>query len=280
LLERYQFTYLTSGRELAGRQRTSLRPEIELLLIANPTYEKSISPAPGQAAAVRSSQFRGTFDPLPGTEREAKEIPPLVGGQTDQKRVFVGGVATEGSVKTARSPRILHLATHGFFLEDEMIVLGQKGRNITESYENPLVRSGLAFAGANRASTIVEGDDGILTALEITAMNLSGTDLVVLSACDTGVGEVRTGEGVFGLRRAFALAGAKNVLMSLWPVSDEITANQMRAFYNNLRKLPPAEALRQAQLETLRQLKAVYGSTVPPGLWAPFILQGVLAPGS
>ena len=142
-----------------------------------------------------------------------------------------------------------------------------------KQYENPLVRSGLAFAGANHASTITEGDDGILTALEITGMDLYGTELVVLSACDTGVGEIKTGEGVFGLRRAFALAGAKNLMMSLWPVSDEITANQMKAFYQNLQKLPPAEALRQAQLETIKELKAAYG-VASPALWAPFILQG------
>jgi CHAT domain-containing protein len=148
-----------------------------------------------------------------------------------------------------------------------------------KQYENPLVRSGLAFAGANRASENTEGDDGILTALEITGMDLYGTELVVLSACDTGVGEIKTGEGVFGLRRAFALAGAKNLMMSLWPVSDEVTANQMKAFYQNLQKLPPAEALRQAQLETIKELKTQYNGTAPPGLWAPFILQGAQALG-
>ena len=85
---------------------------------------------------------------------------------------------------------------------------------------------------------------------------------------------MKTGEGVFGLRRAFALAGAKNLLMSLWPVNDETTANQMKAFYQNLQKLPPAEALRQAQLETIKELKAQYNGIALPGLWAPFILQG------
>ena len=186
-------------------------------------------------------------------------------------------------MKSARSPRILHLATHGFFLQDEEIDLGGEMRGLTvvpkekpapgKRYENPLVRSGLAFAGANKASEITAGDDGILTALEITGMDLYGTELVVLSACDTGVGEIKTGEGVFGLRRAFALAGAKNLLMSLWPVSDEITANQMKSFYQNLQKLPPAEALRQAQLETIKELKSKEGFA-SPALWAPFILQG------
>jgi CHAT domain-containing protein len=206
--------------------------------------------------------------------------------------VLVGEQATEGAVKAVRSPRIMHLATHGFFLTDEELDLSQdtrggfgqrdlsvQARPSGKRYENPLVRSGLAFAGANQAAQTTEGDDGILTALEITGMDLYGTELVVLSACDTGVGEIKNGEGVFGLRRAFALAGAKNLLMSLWPVSDEITAKQMKAFYQNLQTLPPAEALRQAQLETIKELKAQYNGIAPPGLWAPFILQGAQALG-
>ena len=216
----------------------------------------------------------------------------MVVAPKEQKQVLVGERATETAVKTARSPRILHLATHGFFLPDDESALdavkfgGLPDRGITvvprpaaKRYENPLVRSGLAFAGANHATGITDGDDGILTALEITGMDLYGTELVVLSACDTGVGEIKTGEGVFGLRRAFALAGAKNLLMSLWEVSDDVTARQMKAFYQNLQKLPKAEALRQAQLETIKELKAEYGGLAPPGLWAPFILQGAQALG-
>ena len=149
-------------------------------------------------------------------------------------------------------------------------------KNYAKRYENPLVRSGLAFAGANHASEVTKGEDGILTALEVSGLDLYGTDLVVLSACETGVGEIKNGEGVFGLRRAFALAGAKNLMMSLWPVSDEITARQMITFYKNLQKLPPAKALRQAQLQTIKELKAKYGFA-PIVLWAPFILQGAEA---
>lgn len=99
------------------------------------------------------------------------------------------------------------------------------------SHINPMVRSGLALAGANYASTVQAGDDGLLTALEISGMNLHGTDLVVLSACETAAGDVRVGEGVYGLRRAFALAGAKNLVMSLWPVGDYTTLKQMETFY-------------------------------------------------
>jgi CHAT domain-containing protein/Flp pilus assembly protein TadD len=309
LLERYRLAYVSSGRELIGAAGSLINPDSNLLLVANPDFGKKVQGLSSAVASVRSRDFRGAFDPLPGTEREAKEIPLLVSDRGGRKNVFVESNATEGAVKYARSPRILHLATHGFFLQDEEIdlcgrmrgvtvvknerseenTLCEKTRGVTvvkgekpappKRYENPLVRSGLAFAGANKASEITEGDDGILTALEITGMDLYGTELVVLSACDTGVGEIKTGEGVFGLRRAFALAGAKNLLMSLWPVSDEITANQMKTFYQKLQTMPTAEALRQAQLETIKELKAQYNGIAPPGLWAPFILQGAHALG-
>jgi CHAT domain-containing protein/tetratricopeptide (TPR) repeat protein len=295
LVERYRLAYVASGRELVGAESAAPKPASDLLLVANPAFDKKGTASGGQGTSLRSSEFRGVFTPLPGTERESLEIPPLVIGRDDQKQVLVGERAQESAVKAARSPRILHLATHGFFLNDEDVEWGDetrgmellerdlavppKTRGSTKMYENPLVRSGLAFAGANYAAQTTDGDDGILTALEITGMDLYGTDLVVLSACDTGVGEVQTGEGVFGLRRAFALAGAKNLLMSLWPVSDEITANQMKAFYKKLQTLPPAEALRQAQLETIEQLKAKFDGVAPPGLWAPFILQGAQALG-
>ena len=309
VVERYQLAYVTSGRELIGMEEAFPKPDSDLLLVANPAFGQKVQSMGSTVASVLSRDFRGVFNPLPGTEREAMEIPPLVTDRGGKRSVLVESDATEGSVKSARSPRILHLATHGFFLQDEEIdpcgetrgvtvvkkatpdekALCEKARGVTvvkqeklapsKRYENPLVRSGLAFAGANHASEITEGDDGILTALEITGMDLYGTELVVLSACDTGVGEVKTGEGVFGLRRAFALAGAKNLLMSLWAVDDETTANQMKAFYRNLQKLPPAEALRQAQLATIAELKTKYNGAAPPGLWAPFILQGAQALG-
>lgn len=292
LVESYRLVYVSSGRELMVPEGAPVKPENDLLLVANPAFDGAVQKTNGPEASLRSRDFQGDFSPLPGTEREAKEIPPLVKGQGGRQLVLVGTSATERMVKTTRSPRILHLATHGFFLQDEEMVLREGTRDLKvvekvvnnenqappKKHENPLVRSELAFAGANNASGITEGDDGILTALEITGMDLYGTELVVLSACNTGVGEIKTGEGVFGLRRAFALAGAKNLLMSLWPVSDEITANQMKAFYRNLQTLPPADALRQAQLQTIKELEAKEGFA-SPALWAPFILQGAQALG-
>ena len=297
LLERFHVAYVSSGRELITSV-AAFTPETELLLVANPAYDQLVPAASSPGSALRSRDFRGHFDPLPGTEREAHEIPPLIAGSPAQKRVILGPNATERVVKAARSPRVLHLATHGFFLQDKLISLETSLRGVQltmgspqmgaplpagpmdlvlpQRYENPLVRSGLALAGANHAGEITDGEDGILTALEITGMDLHGTDLVVLSACDTALGTVQNGEGVFGLRRAFSLAGAKNLLMSLWAVDDEVTADQMKAFYQNLRMLPPAEALRQTQLATIRRLKA-HDGVANPGLWAPFILQGAYA---
>ena len=131
-----------------------------------------------------------------------------------------------------------------------------------------MLRSGLVFAGVNSLSSGT--DDGVLTALEASNLDLRGTKLVVLSACETGVGEVRNGEGVFGLRRAFVVAGAETLLMSLWQVADEATKDLMTSYYTRLSKGEArAEALRQAQLQMLKDEK-----TKHPFYWAAFIASG------
>lgn len=146
----------------------------------------------------------------------------------------------------------MHMATHGFFLEDQKT---GPGWDISKA-ENPLLRSGLALAGAN---TFIKGgtppdeaEDGILTAEDVSGMDLTGTELVVLSACDTGLGSIRAGEGVFGFRRAFMLAGAKTLVMTLWKVPDLATPILMERFYENLlnRRMDRDKALREAQLFT------------------------------
>ncbi|TAL12297.1 MAG: CHAT domain-containing protein, partial [Nitrospirae bacterium] len=273
LVERYRLAYLAGGQDLAGSETTPPRPGSELLLVANPAFGKN---KPG-------------FSPLPGTEREWAEIAAAVSADGGVKETLVGGLATKSAVKAVYSPRILHLATHGFFLSDEASALdsdapkasskrGRSGKKkaAAAQRENPLLRSGLALAGANAETKATEGNDGLLTALEIAGMELSGTELVVLPACETGAGKVQNGDGVFALKRAFVLAGARNLLMSLWPAGNEVAARQLTEFYRKAQTLPPAEALRQAQLDSIRELKAKYG-VPPPGLWAPFILQGAHA---
>ncbi|MEN9275610.1 MAG: CHAT domain-containing protein, partial [Gloeomargarita sp. GMQP_bins_5] len=139
-------------------------------------------------------------------------------------------------------------------------------------WENPLLRSGLALAGVNqRHSTSPADDDGVLTALEVTSMHLHGTALVVLSACDTGRGEVVNGEGVYGLRRAFTLAGARSQVSTLWKVDDQATRDIMVAFYQNLRRgLGITEALRQVQRERSKRESPYY--------WAAFVASGDWSP--
>jgi CHAT domain-containing protein/tetratricopeptide (TPR) repeat protein len=265
LLERYELAYVTTGRDLVERPHSASRTD--LLLVANPEFDAAGVTTAHDDGVLRSRDSVGWFERLPGTAREAEETPPLVSG-TGERTILVGANATEAAVKTANAPRILHLATHGFFLEDQKLGMPEA------EYETPLVRSGLALAGANRAAQTTDGDDGLLTALEISGMDMSATELVVLSACDTGVGEVRSGEGVFGLRRAFALAGVGSLVMSLWRVGDATTAEEMSYFYANLREMDAAGALRQAQLKVLNEMRARSGAEVSPRLWGAFMVQG------
>jgi CHAT domain-containing protein len=158
------------------------------------------------------------------------------------------------------APSILHIATHAFFVR-------APGDAARAPVQNPLLRSGLALSGANRAG---DRDAGILTALEAANLNLWGTKLVTLSACDTGIGEVRSGEGVYGLRRAFVLAGAETLVMSLWPVSDSATRELMSGYYRRLREgAGRGDALRQTELA----MRARPGRR-HPFYWASFIQAG------
>jgi len=280
LIEDHTINYVTSGRDLVDRAEP-VQAEADLFLAANPDFnlvEKSDSqPHDATTTIYRSREALQDFTPLPGTALEAEIIPGLIRGK--EQIILTGPEATEAAVLKARNPLILHLATHGFFLPDQEMqkTMDETADNSKPSeslpYENPLLRSGLALAGANQAQSSNSALDGILTAQEVTGMSLRGTDLVTLSACETGVGEVRAGEGVFGLRRAFVLAGARHLLMSLWSVSDEITAKQMASFYRLYYEgYPPQEGLRMAQLETIQSLREAH-QMAPPGLWAAFMIQ-------
>jgi CHAT domain-containing protein/F0F1-type ATP synthase beta subunit len=214
------------------------------------------------------------FSPLVNTAAEAKAIFPMLPGAT----LLTGSQATENVIKQLQAPTILHFATHGFFLQDvpqvappdfSTTLQGTRSDqpNIRPS-ENPLLRSGLALAGANPRQS--GNEDGILTALEATGLNLSGTKLVVLSACKTGLGDVQNGEGVYGLRRAFAIAGAESQLMSLWAVNDYRTNQLMVNYYQRLKNnVGRSDALRQTQLEMLQKPESQH-----PYYWAAFIPSG------
>jgi CHAT domain-containing protein len=258
LLERYTINYLASGRDLLhlGRNEPARGPAI---IIADPAFDQTPSSAqPSEGAQRRSRDFRSTkYERLPGTAAEAQTLKRVL----PDAAVLTGTAATETAAKRIAGPRILHIATHGFFLED---VPGES--------EDPMLRSGLVFAGVNALSSAE--DDGVLTALEASNLDLRGTKLVVLSACETGLGEVKNGEGVFGLRRAFVVAGAETLLMSLWQVADEATKDLMTSYYSRLsRGEPRGEALRQAQLAMLKDAK-----TAHPFFWAAFISSGESQP--
>jgi len=282
LVEKMTLSYVASGRDLL-RGKTDIAPTVDLLLVANPAFDDKevLQVVAASGDALRAADYgKRKFRPLPGTAQEARVLPPLIKGT---HKVLEGKQATESAVHATMSPKVLHLATHGFFLKDEDTPLPAPLTRIGNDHftpvrTSPMVRSGLALAGANNAQTIATGDDGLLTALEVSGMNLYGTDLVVLSACETAVGDVKVGEGVYGLRRAFVLAGAKNLAMSLWPVGDETTRSQMETFYKAYGQgQSPAEALRQAQLQTIANLRELTATMkeplVPVRSWAPFIVQ-------
>lgn len=277
LIERFSCTYLTSGRDLFRLQlaRESKTPP---LVVANPIFgepEIQIADAKGITSKSQRSVTTGSdlsevyFAPLAGTAPEAQAIKSLF----DEAKVLTGKKATESSLKQVDAPRILHIATHGFFLTDSISsATGNDDRkrsiNATTKIENPLLRSGLALAGANLRN--YRNEDGILTALEASGLNLWGTKLVTLSACDTGIGEIKTGEGVYGLRRAFVLAGTESLVMSLWGVNDYVTRAIMTNYYKGLKNgLGRSEALRQVQLRMLKDKSKQH-----PYYWASFIQSG------
>jgi CHAT domain-containing protein/tetratricopeptide (TPR) repeat protein len=227
------------------------------------------------------------FEPLEGTRKEIHELARLwTGSQAD---VLENRGASEGAFKHAASGhRVLHLATHGFFLGSDCspgvggtrsvggLSSSPKNQSNAGLNENPLLLSGLALAGANRRAAAGPGDeDGILTGEEVAALNLDGVEWAVLSACDTGLGALKVGEGVFGLRRAFQVAGVRTVIMSLWSVEDHATLEWMRALYaSRLQKhLSTADAMREASLTILRARRAK-GQSTHPFYWSGFVAAG------
>ena len=197
--------------------------------------------------------------------------------------VLTSGEANESAVKSAHGPRLLHLATHGFFLGSNQRATSERGRLLVQAasldsgptvvIENPLLRSGLAFAGANQRDD-GHGGDGILTALEASSLDLWGTRMAVLSACESGLGETKPGDGVYGLRRALVMAGAESQVMSLWQVSDDATRALMTDYYTRLKAGEARSgALRQVQLEMLHSTTRRH-----PYYWASFVLSGADGP--
>ncbi|MGD1808500.1 tetratricopeptide repeat protein, partial [Dapis sp. BLCC M126] len=295
LIQNYNITYLTTGRDLI-KLEIDFPTKQSPVLVANPEYDTPGNPTSVRLVANNKRSHKKptrdlgsilfapenlTFGALQGTKAEAEAIAPMLSGVT----LLTESNATENAIKQVNAPEILHIATHGFFLEDLEEVapsnLFDRGglivepdfnaprvRVAPEKLENPLLRSGIALAGFNPRQS---GDeDGVMTALEIANLSLGGTKLVVLSACDTGVGDINVGEGVYGLRRALSLAGSESQVISLWKVDDFGTKELMVKYYQRvLNNEGRSEAMRQTQLEMLRTEGYEH-----PFYWASFIPSG------
>jgi tetratricopeptide (TPR) repeat protein len=288
LSEKYSIRYLASGRDLLRETKAS--PDPSTVVYANPDFTAEMAALPERNSsdvAMRSAEMRDleniSLRPLPGTEGEASELEKR---SRESTRVFIGSKATEAQLRQVQSPSVLHLATHGFFLPEANLENKQAGPlehkpEIPKSnLVNPMHRSGIALAGAQttlrawaRGEVPPTENDGVVTAEEVGGLKLSGTWLVVLSACDTGSGEARAGEGVMGLRRGFVQAGAQNLLMTLWPISDQTTVRIMLDFYAAADKTRNApQALSTVQREWLVKLRQEKGLLAAVRLAGPFIM--------
>lgn len=282
-VEKFDFRFVISGRDLIPPERKAgavSRP----ILFADPNYD--LTPTEVQAAtqelfkrvvetgpvhAIPATLNRlGQMIRLPGTQKEAKAILPKIELLANTEAyLYSDKWALEAVFKSLQKPQILVLSTHGFFLEAAL------DKDSTES-ANPLLRCGLLLAGCNKPSTLM-GDgieDGILTGLEIVATDLRDTDLVVLSACETGLGQVQNGEGVAGLRQAFQLAGARTVVATLWQIPDSQTSDLMTDFFSQLSGgVDHSAALRNAQLKMIAARRERDGSA-HPYFWGAFTITG------
>ncbi|MDD3845605.1 MAG: CHAT domain-containing protein [Syntrophorhabdaceae bacterium] len=288
LIEDFLISYVGAGRDMVKFARPSLSGG-ESLIMADPDYDlgQKEMDRTKASANVRTASIRGhisrdasgmRFHRLPDTKQEADAIEKILRNKFGQKvSNQQNRKAMEYILFGMSSPRILHLATHGYFLTEEetkrpeqipeFSSTGNPLQDLPDTIENPMLRSGIVLAGAN--TSLQEGrDEGMVTAEKVLGLDLKGTDLVVLSACQTGVGDIQGGEGVFGLKRAFILSGAKTLVMSLWSVPSRETVDLMTTFYTLLSEgKTPSQALRQSKLALMKQKPH-------PFFWGAFVLTG------
>ncbi len=309
LIETYQMVTIPSGRDLlhlgGGTGMESAEEPGALLLVGNPDYGAKIIAVSGQADGRRSAPRAGCglemateFAQLPGTAIEVAAIAGQAAATLKRSTILraEGEQATEPwLVRQLSGQRFVHLATHGYFAGEAcqskggidtrgVQVSGGQASKESDGFAdtNPLLLSGIAMAGANRRAQASSGaEDGILTALEVTNLDLRGTELVTLSACETGLGVQNAGQELMGLRWAFRMAGARTLLSSLWQVPDEPTVQLMKKFYSHLwrsgkasQPLGKAAALRRAQLELIKENRARYRGDSRPIDWGAWVLSG------
>ena len=265
MIEEKNIQYVPSGKEFVRlfKYTTTKKAQNPAVVIANPDFNKNIKAPEEEARALRpntnrngiiKSLFQMRFKSLPGTKKEAEAVERTIRGKVKVEE-FTKDKATEQNLYSVASPKLLHIATHGFFIKDSSI-------------PNPMLKSGIALTGAN-AGAIKGNGVGIVTALKLSGLHLQGTDLVVLSACETGVVDVNSTENVSGLAKAFIQAGAKDIVMSLWSVDDKATKDLMTQFYKNISAGDTyTTALKKAKLKMIQE-------NMHPFYWAGFILNGV-----
>jgi CHAT domain-containing protein/Tfp pilus assembly protein PilF len=291
VIEKYQISYLSSGRNLLKHKKESESLDDYTLLVANPDYfafpdhtrEQIIAYSAfddgeidrSRGPSKNSECLVDLFRQLPATSGEGEAITHILSSIYDWNiKSYYFENASEDVLKSIQSPpTVLHLATHGYYCSKVDFVRDSK------FIDNPLLYSGLALAGANQ---LIQGkydradnpEDGILTSLEASGLNLVGTDLVVLSACQSGIGKVINGEGVYNLQRAFQQAGARSVVMSMFNIPDQSTAELMKRFYSYwLSGISKSAALRQSALNILSDRRQEHG-TGHPLFWGGFVLVG------
>ncbi len=294
--EKYKISYIGSGRDLAFQPKKNYANIIKIF--ANPEYSDlkvKKTRTPSQISLNEQNPFLSVELPsLPGTEAESAGIKNLAVKNGWQVLTNTKKGSSEDKVYAKLQPKILHFATHGFFLNlsNSFEGVGFRGMSIKEKQSadipdiDPMLASGIALSGASKTFEMwnqkifpESSSDGVLTAAEVAQLNLSDTWLVTLSACDTGVGDAQSGEGVFGLRRAFKMAGAQNLLMTLWPVHDDITSRFMVDFYKEVFATGDAAgSLSKVQrdwLVKMRNEKGLYAAISTAG---PFAMATMTAP--
>jgi CHAT domain-containing protein len=294
-VEEHTLSYAVSGRDLVEHLPARPAPSSPLVL-ADPDFDLGLDElevvnrrllreleAPAETRGLSQALRVGRIPRLPGTAGEAAAITaPLRKYAGVTPRVYTGQEATEGVFLAVRNPKVVVLSTHGYFLPEDRVDSKERdlpglvdGKQHGLRMENPLLRCGLLLTGCNHANRNPKAaDNGVLTGLQIAGTDLRGFELVVLSACETGLGEVRNGQGVAGLRQAFQLAGARTVVATLWQVPDQETAQLMIGFFNNLAaKQDRAEALRNAQLALIKARRDKTAAA-HPYFWAAFTVTG------
>ena len=293
LVDTVPLRVLTSGRDLLTLSKQLDQQSKSSVVIANPSFdlaEATIERAQNSLSRTRSASIDSIHNgvrwaPLPATAKEGSAIASLI-----RAKLVHSAQATPMFVQISNAPKIIHIASHGYYgsgQQDGESIRGSNsfgngyrlgessngGQDMSPNRINPLLKSGIVLAGANHPTTNLD-DDGYLTALEVSRLQLNGTELFVVSACASGQGDVQTGEGVYGLSRAIAVAGARSSLLSLWKVDDAATAEFMIRFYKRLKAGEGrSDALAAVQKE-FRAGTAGDGKWKEPYYWAAWQLVG------